>query len=633
LNEQTHLPIGAVFHGYRIEALIGQGGMGVVYRAFDLRLKRTVALKLMASDLGLDARFRERFSRESELAMSLEHPNVVPIHDAGEIDGRLYLAMRDVEGADLRALLRAEGPLGVARAVAICAQIAAAVDAAHAKGLVHRDVKPSNVLLDSSEHVYLADFGLTRRFDEEGVAPGESRSLGTPAYLAPEQIEGGPVDGRVDVYSLACLLYECLTAEPPFASGSRLGVAWAHLEEDPPSASAHKVDLPGAIDAVIAKGMAKDPRDRYSTCAELISAARQALGVSDSQLNRRRTLVLVAVAASLVTFAALLAAVLLTRGDSAAAGSSPVVRGNSLVRIDPRTNSIARVIGVGGNPSSAAVGGRSVWVYSNEKRTVSEIDSATNAVRRTIAVSTYPADVDFLSGPVIAADDRGAWLVGFELDTGRNLLTRILAGVRDPVEYRLPQAPTAVAVGAGVVWVLTRDERGNVVLGVDPQSGAVTSTTRLPTFEATSLGVGEGGVWVASSTGADFYRIDTRSAKVTGTRDLGNCAGPPVVGFGAVWMCVCNPGSSMLRINPRTLRNSLSQNSVPAQNGHFVTGHGSLWWADIPSGAVMRWSPVSGKLIRTIRVTPTTPIPDGRGLISTAIAVGADSIWVTVGQD
>ena len=163
--------IGTDFVGYRIEEEIGRGGMGVVYRAYDLRLKRTVALKLVAPELALDERFRERFARETELAMSLEHPNVVPIYDAGDVDGRLYLAMRLVVGTDLAKLLRAEGALEPARAVAICRQVASALDAAHAKGLIHRDVKPSNVLLDESEHVYLADFGLTRRLDEPGARP------------------------------------------------------------------------------------------------------------------------------------------------------------------------------------------------------------------------------------------------------------------------------------------------------------------------------------------------------------------------------------------------------------------------------------------------------------------------------
>jgi hypothetical protein len=227
---QAEVQIGAEFLGYRIEEQIGHGGMGIVYRAYDLRLKRTVALKLVTPELALDERFRERFARETELAMSLEHPNVVPIHDAGDVAGRLYLAMRLVAGRDLRKLLRAEGALEPSRALAICRQVANALDAAHAKGLVHRDVKPSNILLDEAEHVYLADFGLTRHLEEKGARAGEGRSVGTPAYLAPEQIEGQQVDGRADVYSLGCVLYECLTGEAPFVHGSRLAVAWALLE-------------------------------------------------------------------------------------------------------------------------------------------------------------------------------------------------------------------------------------------------------------------------------------------------------------------------------------------------------------------------------------------------------------------
>src|SRR3954468_22796612 len=205
--------IGSDFLGYRVEELIGRGGMGVVYRAYDLRLKRPVALKLIAPSLALDQRFRERFARETELVMSWEHPNVVPIYDAGGVDGRLYIAMRLVDGTDLGSLLRTEGALEPARTMAICAQIASALDLAHARGLVHRDVKPSNVLLDSSDHVYLADFGLPRRLDDEAGRLGEDGTFGTPAYLAPEQLEGNPVDGRADVYSLGCLFYECLTGE------------------------------------------------------------------------------------------------------------------------------------------------------------------------------------------------------------------------------------------------------------------------------------------------------------------------------------------------------------------------------------------------------------------------------------
>ena len=197
--------------------------------------------------------------------------------------------MRDVEGTDLRALLAEEGPLSPARAVAICAQVAGAVDAAHRKGLVHRDLKPSNVLLDESEHVYRADFGLTRRSAEPGAQPLDGRSLGTPAYLAPEQLQGDVVDGRADVYSLGCLLFECLAGEPPFRRASLLAVAWAHLEDEPPSAKERNRDLPDAVDPVLRKAMAKRPDERYPTCAALIAAAEQALGLRAAPLLRRRS--------------------------------------------------------------------------------------------------------------------------------------------------------------------------------------------------------------------------------------------------------------------------------------------------------------------------------------------------------
>ena len=273
--------IGTELLGYRIEALLGRGGMGVVYRAYDLRLKRNVALKLIAPELSQDEHFRERFLSETELAASLDHPNVIPIYDAGEYEGQLYLAMRYVEGSDLKALL-SESPLDPGRAIAICSQVAAALDAAHARGLVHRDVKPSNVLLDAQEHVYLADFGLSRRLAEQAPELEATLSLGTPAYVAPEQIEGAEVDAQADVYSLGCLLHECLTGEAPYPRESELAVLWAHLNDPPPA--------PAGLEEVMAKALAKRPEERYASCTELVNAAREALGLGARR--DRRPLVL-----------------------------------------------------------------------------------------------------------------------------------------------------------------------------------------------------------------------------------------------------------------------------------------------------------------------------------------------------
>ena len=225
---------GSQIADYRIEAVLGRGGMSVVYLAEDLRLKRRVALKLLTPALAADERFRDRFLRESELAASLDHANVIPIYEAGEADGSLFIAMRYVEGSDLKALLR-DGPLSQERAVLLAGQVAAALDAAHERGLVHGDVKPSNVLIDGRGHAYLADFGLTKRVtDERPAAGGEAQLMGTIDYVSPEQIRGEDVDGRADVYSLGCLLYECLTGRQPFKRGNDAAILYAHLEDEPP---------------------------------------------------------------------------------------------------------------------------------------------------------------------------------------------------------------------------------------------------------------------------------------------------------------------------------------------------------------------------------------------------------------
>jgi serine/threonine-protein kinase len=624
VSTQTQVVIGSDFLGYRIEELVGRGGMGVVYRAYDLRLKRTVALKLVTPELALDERFKERFARETELTMALEHPNVIPIHDAGDVDGRLYLAMRLVEGTDLRALLATETALEPARALAICGQVANALDAAHRKGLVHRDVKPSNVLLDANEHVYLADFGLMRRLEEEGAQAGVGRSVGTPAYLAPEQIEGTPVDGRADVYSLGCLLFECLTGSAPYRRTSRLATAWAHLEEGPPSASELGTNLPEALDAVIMKALAKEPDERYPTCGALIVAAEEALGLRERPTVRRRTVLLV-VAATIAVALAALAVALVTRENGAK--TVPIVRENSLVRIDPATNAISAVTDVGQSPMVSAVGGNSVWVYNHSDRTVSEIDAETNEVRQTTGVEAIPVDLGLNTGPVLAADDDGAWLVGDDA-RGRALLTRIFSGARGAHDYLLDREPRAVAVGKGAVWVLGAGARDYQVLRVDPATGEVTARTRFPaSSRVTSLDVGLGAVWVLSSSSATLYRINPRSAAVTRRTDLGQRAGRPEVQFGAVWVSVSDAGGTSRLVDPRTLSVVDVLSCCPPANQDDVDMFGSIWTSDWPTGTVLRWDGMSHQVVDTIAVTDP-PLYDG--LCLTSIAAGADAVWVTL---
>jgi hypothetical protein len=269
--------IGSVFAGHRLEAVAGKGGMGVVYRATDLALDRHVAVKLIAPALAGDPAFRRRFVSESKVAASLDHPNVIPIHHAGEQDGVLFQVMRYVEGEDLRALLRREGRLEPERAAPIVAEVAAALDAAHARGLVHRDVKPANVLLDAGHHVYLTDFGLSVRLGGiDDSRPG--RLLGTVHYISPEQIRGEEIGVRTDVYALGAMLFHMLTGGVPFPARTDEARLWAHLSEPPPKPSHAGGGIPGAFDAVIARAMSKDPAHRYASAGDLSRAASAAVG-------------------------------------------------------------------------------------------------------------------------------------------------------------------------------------------------------------------------------------------------------------------------------------------------------------------------------------------------------------------
>ena len=282
--------IGTELGGYRIVEQLGRGGTSVVYRAEHVRLGRGAALKLLSPGLG-DADFGDRFLRESRLAASLDHPNIVPVYDAGEDDGLLWIAMACVEGTDLKTLIADEGPLPVRRALSIVGQIASALDAAHARGLVHRDVKPANILVGPGDRAYLSDFGAVKELSSAGLTR-TGAFVGTIEYCAPEQIEGGEVDARTDVYALGCVLYETLTGEPPFHRPSEVAVLNAHLHSPPPRPSKAAPGLPSALDGVIAKALAKAPVDRYATPGELVSAARAA--VAERKVDPRRFLLSVA---------------------------------------------------------------------------------------------------------------------------------------------------------------------------------------------------------------------------------------------------------------------------------------------------------------------------------------------------
>lgn len=273
---RNYLDPGTEIAGYRVQGLIARGGMGVVYRALDLQLSRPVALKLLAPELTPNEKFRHRFIRESRLAASVDHPNILPVYGAGEWSGLLYIAIRYVRGTDLKAEIDARGPLPLPEALRILSDTASALDAAHAAGLVHRDVKPGNILLsddraDGRRHVYLTDFGLTKRATSATGVTTAGHFLGTLDYVAPEQIRGEDVDGRVDVYALACVAYTLLAGHPPFEHDDDAAQLWAHLGEDPPPVTGERPEIPAAVELAILAGMAKQRDDRPSSCGSLVA--------------------------------------------------------------------------------------------------------------------------------------------------------------------------------------------------------------------------------------------------------------------------------------------------------------------------------------------------------------------------
>jgi YVTN family beta-propeller protein len=591
--------IGTELAGYRLEALIGRGGMGVVYRARDLALDRDVALKLLAPHLADDVSFRERFLTESRVAASLEHPNVVPIHDAGEIDGQLYIAMRLVDGTDLKALLR-EGPLEPARAVRILEQVAGALDAAHARGLVHRDVKPSNVLLDEREHAYLADFGLSRYLGEAAAALGAENSLGTIDYVAPEQIRGEEIDGRADVYALACLLYECLAGGPPFRRASDAATLYAHLEDDAPA-------LP-TLDEVLPKALAKDPSERYQTCAELIDEAREALGIAEPKRSRWP---LAFAAVGLAVIGAALLAFFLTRGD----GAAPAAQGGRLLRIDPSSNRVTASFPVGDGPQGVAVGSGHVWVASFRDSTLWQLDPKSGGGPTRIAAVGRPYAVTIGDGAAYVAATGPGQFTGnvskFDAVTGDR------AGGKEMIACSL-------ASGTYGVWVAGCPNVQKLSTGdVNPR---FTATVVIPFAEPASaanqreslagMAQGEGAVWVIGDA-ADrrLWRIDPLRRRIAATIALGFPPGGVAVGKGAVWV-TDELGDRVVRIDPATNR---AVAAIPVGRGALgiTIGAGSVWVADAVDHAVTRIDPITNRVTATIRV-PAGP---------RAVAVGEGSVW------
>ena len=500
---------GDVVAGYEIGALVGRGGMGDVYRAFDSRLERPVALKLLGERLSDDEGFRERMLTESRIAAGLDHPNVVPIYEAGEADGRLFIAMRYVEGTDLKVLLRREGALAPGRAVAIASQVADALDAAHAKGLVHRDVKPSNVLLDQQrgrEHVYLADFGLTQSVSD--TRPTDGHLMGTVDYVAPEQIVGDHVDGRADVYALGCLLFESLTGTLPFAGASDVAVVYAHLEQPPPRATERRPSLPPAVDDVLARAMAKDPTIAIRPAAASSRRCGTRSGSSTpGATSRRRAAVLIG--AGLAAAVAAVAGLALAIRDD---GPAAVATGGAIVRIDPATNEVSASYAVSAYPGVVTTARDRVWVGDFRDGSLWRVDPKRGDVQR-FTTTGEPRDLTSLGGHIYVAGDGETIVEG--------TVTRYDA-VTGNRESGVPVLACSVAGGDGVLWAAgcplvvrlstgtgdMRILRRELVPFQRPMS-AETSRNAMR-----DMAVGEGALWVIGDpVDRRVFRVDRRTGE------------------------------------------------------------------------------------------------------------------------
>jgi YVTN family beta-propeller protein len=601
---------GSTVAGYRIEALIGRGGMGAVYRAEEEGLGRKVALKVIAPELAQDERFRERFLRESRIAASLDHPHVIPIYQAGEQDGVLYLAMRYVEGTDLGKLLAEEGALEPRRAVEILSQVAEALDAAHEKGLVHRDVKPSNVLIAEAagrEHCYLADFGLTKRTGSLSGVSVQGDVVGTLEYVAPEQITGDPLDERADVYSLGCVLYECLTGQSPFPRATDVALLWAHVHEEPTPPSKARPDLPRELDTVLARALAKEPGRRYRSTGELLAATRSALGIGETtgtrKQPRRRVVQVVLAAAGALIVTAVVASLLLHGGSEDGLSS---VSANALGLVDADGDAIDADVPVDSSPTNVALGDDAIWVTNTATGTVSRIDRETRSVRQTIPVGSSPSGIAVGAGAVWVAD---------HLD---GTVTRIDPETNDVVDtITVGNGAAAVAFGDGSIWVTNSSDR--TVSRIDPVSGRVVRTLKTDAV-GRGIAVGGGSVWVTDESSRTVMRIDPEANRVVETISVGNAPTGIAFGEGAVW--VANSiDETISRIDPDTAAVTATL-AVAGGPAAIAAGGGAVWV-----------SAEFDELLVRIDPDPADPRVVGEVAIGNrpkGVAIAGEDVWVAV---
>ena len=513
--------------------------------------------------------------------------------------------MRFVEGSDMRTLLREEGGLPLERAVAILAQVASALDAAHRRGLVHRDVKPANVLVDEDGHAYLTDFGVTLQL---GDATETGNIVGTLDYIAPEQVRGEAVDGRADVYALGCVLYQCLTGAAPFHRTTEAETLWAHLQEPVPPVADHP-----ALDPVLGKALAKEPGDRYGSCAELIEAAQLALaGVRvPAGLVRRRWLVL---AAGVLALAATAAAVLLLGG-----GTPSAPEGNGLAMIAADGDEIASFALADTPPSNLAVGEGAVWMLNTEDETVSRVDPETGEVAGTFDPPGVPTDIAAGGGAVwIGTSPAGdvnftTRIARLDPETGKVTRNVKLPDSSDGSPPGLTPGFPRVAVGDEAVWAINPDQ---TISRIDPETGRLVAKVAAPEIGARTLAAGDAGVWVLGYANS-MVRIDPSTNRADPPIELGSNFLPGIaVGGGAVWATSEEGQLWRVEPGPRPLTRTIE---VGAGVQYVAYGDGAVWAANWSDGTVARIDPASNAVTARIPVGATQ-----------ALAAGAGSAWVSV---
>jgi len=590
--------------------------MGAVYLAEDEGTGRRVAVKLLAPELAHDERFRRRFLRETELASRLEHPNIVPVLGSGEDKGTLFLAMAYVEGSDLRKLLRGEGRLEPERALGLLEQVADALDAAHAAGLVHRDVKPGNILVASTERrerASICDFGLARHVSSVSSLTSERGFVGTIDYVPPEQIEGGKIDGRADVYSLGCVLYECLSGAAPFPRESELSVLFAHLNDRPPRITELRSELPPAFDAVFETALAKSPDQRYATCGELVHAARAALAgrtLAPRRLGRR----LVQVAAVVLVFVcAAVAAVLATRGSQTPRAAAPVralgLAPNALNLVDARTRRVTAHVQLASRRSfSNPIGdivltGGSAWALLASTQHLVRVDLATRKIAKRVTLPWPPGQRLAVGGGLVwVHQDLGPGVFGIDERTGKIVHRFEIGG----------EGIGGIAYGAGSLWLAQQSN----VARVAPRNGRVLRRYPAP---ARWLVFADGALWAANPGSGLVTKIDPLENRIVAHAHLHPWITDLAVGGGFVWVSV-TPDDAVFKLGEDDL--SVQGTSIAAGRDpeRISFGDGRLWIANSAANSVSMIDEVSQERMRVAAAAEPTTALYRNGVIAVAAA-------------